>query len=39
VSFLSRVYPATNRLLTILGNTDSAAWPVAKALEPYLTSG
>jgi len=39
VSFLSRVYPATNRLLTILGNTDSAAWPVARALEPYLTSG
>ena len=38
VSFLSRVYPATNRLLTILGNTDSAAWPVADALEPYLAS-
>ncbi|MBN1922891.1 MAG: beta-lactamase family protein [Anaerolineae bacterium] len=38
VSFLSRVYPATKRLLTVIGNTDNAAWPVTDAVNAYLTS-
>ncbi len=37
VSLLSRIYPAQDVLLTIIGNTESAVWPVAHALHEYLT--
>ncbi len=37
VSFLSRIYPGQDVMLTVMGNTDSAAWPAAKALDAFLT--
>lgn len=36
VSLFSRIYPGRDLLLTVIGNTDSAAWPVARALDGYL---
>ncbi len=38
VSLLSRVYPAQDVVLTVIGNTESAVWPVAHALHEYLTT-
>lgn len=38
VSLLSRVYPTQDVLLTVIGNTDSAAWPAAEALDEYLAT-
>ncbi len=36
VSFFSRLYPRDRLLLTVIGNTDSAAWPVARALDEFI---
>lgn len=36
VSLFSRVYPSLGVMLTVIGNTESAVWPVAEALDEYV---